>query len=192
MFLKISQNSQENTCARVFFYISRPPMRTCGLNFIETTHWNGKPATLLKSHIGKGSLQLYWSHTLARGSCNFIEITHWNRKPATLLKSHIGMGSLQLYWNHTLAQGACNFIEITHWDGKPATLLKSHIRTGSLQLYWNYTLAREACNFIKKEALAQVFSCEFCVIFKNTFFAEHFQTTASLFYWKPCFFNGFF
>ena len=28
----------------------------------------------------------------------------------------------------------------------------------------------QACNFIKKEALAQVFSCEFCEIFKNTFF----------------------
>ena len=31
-----------------------------------------------------------------------------------------------------------------------------------------------ACNFIKKEALAQVFSCEFCEISKNTFFfIEH-------------------
>ena len=27
----------------------------------------------------------------------------------------------------------------------------------------------EACNFIKKEALAQVFSCEFCEISGNTF-----------------------
>ena len=27
----------------------------------------------------------------------------------------------------------------------------------------------EACNFIKKEILAQVFSCEFCKISKNTF-----------------------
>ena len=36
----------------------------------------------------------------------------------------------------------------------------------------------EPCNFIKKEALAQVFSCEFCEIFKNTFFTEHPQTTA--------------
>ena len=35
------------------------------------------------------------------------------------------------------------------------------------------------CNFIKKEALAQVFSCEFCEIFKNTFFTEHLRTTAS-------------
>ena len=28
----------------------------------------------------------------------------------------------------------------------------------------------EVCNSIKKEALAQVFSCEFCEIPKNTFF----------------------
>ena len=28
----------------------------------------------------------------------------------------------------------------------------------------------EACNFIKKETLAQVFSCEFCLILKNTFY----------------------
>ena len=28
----------------------------------------------------------------------------------------------------------------------------------------------QACNFIKKETLAQMFSCEFCEIFKNTFF----------------------
>ena len=26
-----------------------------------------------------------------------------------------------------------------------------------------------ACNFIKKETVAQVFSCEFCEIAKNTF-----------------------
>ena len=31
----------------------------------------------------------------------------------------------------------------------------------------------QACNFIKKETLAQVFSCEFCKISKNTFFIEH-------------------
>ena len=28
----------------------------------------------------------------------------------------------------------------------------------------------KACNFIKKETPAQVFSCEFCEIFKNTYF----------------------
>ena len=34
-------------------------------------------------------------------------------------------------------------------------------------------LQAEACNFIEKETLAQVFSCEFWEIFKNTFFIEH-------------------
>ena len=37
-----------------------------------------------------------------------------------------------------------------------------------------------ACNFIKKEALAQVFSCEFCEISKNTFFTEHLWANASV------------
>ena len=33
--------------------------------------------------------------------------------------------------------------------------------------------------FLKKEILAYVFSCEFCKIFKNTFFAEHLWITPS-------------
>ena len=32
--------------------------------------------------------------------------------------------------------------------------------------------------FIKKETLAQLLSCEFCQISKNTFFTEHVWTTA--------------
>ena len=36
-------------------------------------------------------------------------------------------------------------------------------------LFFN-KVAGSACNFIKKETLAQVFSCEFCEIPKNTFF----------------------
>ena len=31
----------------------------------------------------------------------------------------------------------------------------------------------QSLNFIKKETLAQVFSCEFCEIFKTPFFIEH-------------------
>ena len=38
-------------------------------------------------------------------------------------------------------------------------------------------LRPQACNFIKKEALAQVFSCEICKISKNTFFTEHLWAT---------------
>ena len=43
------------------------------------------------------------------------------------------------------------------------------------------TFARDCpqvCNFIRKETLAQVFSCEFREISKNTFFTEYFRTTA--------------
>ena len=40
----------------------------------------------------------------------------------------------------------------------------------------------QAPSFIKKEILAQVFSCEFCKFFTNTFFTEHLWTTAHS-YW---------
>ena len=32
---------------------------------------------------------------------------------------------------------------------------------------------------VNKETLTQVFSCEFCEIFKNTFFIKHLRTTAA-------------
>ena len=41
-------------------------------------------------------------------------------------------------------------------------------------------LQAETWHFTKKEALAQVFFCEFCEILKNTFFTEHLWTTASV------------
>ena len=36
-------------------------------------------------------------------------------------------------------------------------------------LFFNKVASLETCNFIKKETSAQVFSCEFCEISKNTF-----------------------
>ena len=50
-----------------------------------------------------------------------------------------------------------------------ATLLKSHF-------------CIQACNFIKRETLAQVFSCEFYEIFKNTFLTEHLRWLLLTFY----------
>ena len=40
-------------------------------------------------------------------------------------------------------------------------------------------LQTQTCNFIKKETLAQVFSCEFWEISKNTFFIEDLREAAS-------------
>ena len=42
------------------------------------------------------------------------------------------------------------------------------LRLNALEKYITWDL--EACNFTKKETLAQVLSCEFCEISKNTFF----------------------
>ena len=39
-----------------------------------------------------------------------------------------------------------------------------------LDTYINNETMPQACNFIKKETPAQVFSCEFCEISKNTYF----------------------
>ena len=38
----------------------------------------------------------------------------------------------------------------------------------------------ETCNFIKRKTPAQVFSCEFWEIFKNTVLTEHLWATASV------------
>ena len=40
-----------------------------------------------------------------------------------------------------------------------------------------------ACNFIKKETLAQLFSCEFFEISKNTFLTEHLEASTSICGW---------
>ena len=44
-------------------------------------------------------------------------------------------------------------------------------------------LRSKVCNFIKKKTLAQVFSCEFWELFKNTFCTEHLWTTTSVDDW---------
>ena len=46
-------------------------------------------------------------------------------------------------------------------------------------LFFNKVGGLRFATLIKKEALAQVFSCEFCKISRNTFFIEHFWATAS-------------
>ena len=38
-----------------------------------------------------------------------------------------------------------------------------------------------SCKFIRKETLAQVFSCEFCEVFKIVFFTKHLWATASVY-----------
>ena len=72
-----------------------------------------------------------------------------------------------------------------HIDRRPRKSSRSSHRRCSVRegvvpgslFKWSYRL--KACNFIKKEALAQLFSCEYCEISKNTFFTEHLWEAAS-------------
>ena len=62
---------------------------------------------------------------------------------------------------------------------RPEVFFKNGILSNFLgvlrnHLYQSLFLTKlQACNFIKKETLAQVFSCEFCEISRNTFPTEH-------------------
>ena len=54
------------------------------------------------------------------------------------------------------------------------------IKLQALGLRPTTLLKKRACNFIKKETLAQVFSCKFCEIYKNTFLHRTPLVAASL------------
>ena len=75
------------------------------------------------------------------------------------------------------------FIKVA--DLRPTTLFKKRHwhRCSPVDFAKFLNFRPEACNFIKKETLAQVFSCGFCKISKNTFLIKHLWATASIF---PC------
>ena len=54
-------------------------------------------------------------------------------------------------------------------------------KTPVLESLFNKVAGLQACNVIIKETPTQVFSCEICETFKNNYFEEHLQTTASIF-----------
>ena len=56
------------------------------------------------------------------------------------------------------------------------------IKESVLKIFTKFTGKHlcQACNFIKKEILAQVFSCEFCEIFKSIFFYRTHLVTVSV------------
>ena len=51
---------------------------------------------------------------------------------------------------------------------KSEAVVQSSVKKAFLKISHNWQEKPVACNFIKKEALTQVFSCEFCEFFKNT------------------------
>ena len=78
------------------------------------------------------------------------------------------------------------FVIYSITDDKNKKLQKSYKAFTIFTIYSTiFYIQKRVCFIIKKrlcfkkETLAQVFCCEFCEIFKNTFFTEHFPVTAS-------------
>ena len=56
---------------------------------------------------------------------------------------------------------------------------KVFYKKGFFKSFVKFTGKSQSCSFIRKDTLAQVFSYEFYEMFKNTFFTEHLQMSAS-------------
>ena len=54
-----------------------------------------------------------------------------------------------------------------------AKILQNSQENACVRVSFLINLQHEACDFIKKELLTQVFPCEFCEIFENSFFIEY-------------------
>ena len=57
---------------------------------------------------------------------------------------------------------------------KKFVLYKIHMKTYVRSLFLNKVAD---CNFIRKETATQLFSCELCEFFKDTYFEEHLRTS---------------
>ena len=75
------------------------------------------------------------------------------------------------------------FVRSSHWS---VLLKKGFLKTSQnsqentcARVFFLKSCKLEAYIFIKKKTQAQVFSCEFCEIFKKTFFKEHPRKFAS-------------
>ena len=136
VFLEISQNSQENTCASRFF------KRDSGTGVFLWILWNFQNTFHRTPPVAASvSTQKYTPF--------FANITSNNR----LITKAYCLSDIWWWW--------------TWWAWRPCSPPTDIPKISSL-----------TCNFIKKEA--QVFSCEFCEISKNTFFTEHLLTSVSV------------
>ena len=107
---------------------------------------------------------------------NISPISFWNGTALTETLFMIRTG----WWVSLLLR-----LKTTSWSGfvllqKPPEVFYKKIVLRNFVKFKGKHLRPEACNFIQKETLAQVFSCEFYEISKNTFFIEHLWTTASV------------
>ena len=110
---------------------------------------------------------------------NFSKITDKLKKKSSgsALSKDVLKNFAKFIEKHFCGNLFCNKVAGCRSGGFLAKFTGKHL---CQSLYLN-KVADLAYNFIKIETLAQVFSCEFCKIAKNTFFTEHIWATASLY-----------
>ena len=179
MFLEISQNSQENSCARVPEY-----QRTKVCNFIikETL---AQKFSCEFCKISKNTF-LHRPTPVVASITNYLIIV--------LIKMRLLLFLVFSQYELACKHGIIFHISITNWSNfvfwiafsntwcnrssRPEVFSKKGVLRNFAKFTWKLLcqslffnkVAGPACNFIKKETLAQVFSCEFYEISKNTFF----------------------
>ena len=79
-------------------------------------------------------------------------------------------------------RGGKSFICVLHFFVRSKSSRKKKIKKFEIILIPSINITTQVCNFIKKESLAQVFSCEFCKISKNTFPYRTPPVAASVFF----------
>ena len=73
-----------------------------------------------------------------------------------------------------------NYVDINQPEGQkqpPEVFYKKGVLVNFAKFTGKHL--RQSLFLIKEETLAQAFSCEFCEIYKNSFFTEHLWATAS-------------
>ena len=87
--------------------------------------------------------------------CSSRDITAWAKTAQSTIKEILSVDTRRRF---NIDRTSCDIIRRRKCSAKP-----------------------QPCNFIKKKSLAQVFSCEFCEISKNTFFHRTPLVAASAF-----------
>ena len=100
-----------------------------------------------------------------------VSITRMNNKLVTSLYRKKTFSRVYMNYNHFLSLKKV-FLEIWWQNSQENTCASA-----------SFLIKLQACNFIKKEALALVFSCEFCETSKNTFSYRTPQVAASKIPW---------
>ena len=116
-----------------------------------------------------------------------IPVWHWNHVNRRLLLNHTC--NMYLHFFHK-----CRLGFSFYRSSRPETFCKKGVLKNFTKFTGEHLHQGLFFNFIKKEALAQVFFCEFCEIFKNTFSYRTPSVAASLFrfwYLTNCFIGLF-